>query len=202
MTFALAKPKRERSKSHLDFIRQLPCVMCAVEGRATPPRSVDAAHVSFLGDKGFGSKVSDHFAAPLCRDHHSDQHANPPEKTWWVRSGVRIRELCAALFAVSGDVAEGARLIADYASRARRLPTIVRAAQLGPYTDTTPRRVMISAHLATGRDANGNQAVLLPVVGARGAPPVLVHVDPEAITPDRSTSSALSSTPEGETGRG
>ncbi len=183
MSLALAKPKRERSRAHLDFLRQLPCVMCAVEGRATPPRSVDAAHVSFLGNKGFGSKASDRFAAPVCRSHHADQHANPPEKTWWARTGIRIRDLCEALFAASGDVAEGERIIADYAQRARRLPTIVRAAQLGPYTDTTPRRVTVSGHLATGRDINGNQAVFLPVLGARGAPPVLVHVDPDAITP-------------------
>lgn len=45
-------------------------------GLGDPPRNgpVEAAHVDHGGDKGLGTKASDHFCIPLCQRHHDEQH--------------------------------------------------------------------------------------------------------------------------------
>ena len=75
---AISEPKRVRSKEHLRFVAQQPCVVC---GR-TPSH---AHHVRFAQPRGLGLKVSDEFTVPLCAIHHSDNHTTGDEKAWWAK---------------------------------------------------------------------------------------------------------------------
>ena len=64
---ALPKELRRRSKSHLLFVREQPCLIC----KQTPS---DAHHLKFAQPRALGRKVSDEFTVPLCRAHHQDLH--------------------------------------------------------------------------------------------------------------------------------
>lgn len=75
---ALALPKevRRRSKSHLLFVREQPCLIC----KQTPS---DAHHLKFAQPRAMGRKVSDEYTVPLCRTHHQDLHRHGNERAWW-----------------------------------------------------------------------------------------------------------------------
>ena len=73
---ALSEPKRVRSKEHLRFVAQQPCVIC---GR-TPAH---AHHIRYAQPRGLALKVSDEFTVPLCAIHHSENHATGDERRWW-----------------------------------------------------------------------------------------------------------------------
>jgi hypothetical protein len=72
----IGEPKRLRSKEHLRFVAQQPCLIC---GR-TPSQ---AHHVRYAQPRGLGIKVSDEFTVPLCAIHHSENHAAGDERRWW-----------------------------------------------------------------------------------------------------------------------
>lgn len=63
------RPSKTRCPAHLEWIRSLPC---AVPGCATVP--CEAAHVRQGTGGGMGLKPPDRFSAPLCREHHREQH--------------------------------------------------------------------------------------------------------------------------------
>jgi Rad52/22 family double-strand break repair protein len=73
---AIAEPKRHRSKEHLRFVAQQPCLIC---GRSP----THAHHVRFAQSRGLGLKVSDEFTVPLCAIHHQQNHATGNERQWW-----------------------------------------------------------------------------------------------------------------------
>jgi DNA recombination protein Rad52 len=72
----ISEPKRIRSKEHLRFVAQRPCLVC---GR-TPSH---AHHVRYAQPRGLSLKVSDEFTVPLCAIHHSENHATGDERRWW-----------------------------------------------------------------------------------------------------------------------
>jgi len=72
----LAELKRIRSREHLRFVAQQPCVIC---GRAP----THAHHVRYAQPRGLALKVSDEFTVPLCAIHHSENHATGDERRWW-----------------------------------------------------------------------------------------------------------------------
>jgi hypothetical protein len=78
---ALPKPLRRRDRHHLRFVAQQPCLIC---GR----QPCDPHHLKFAQAHGFGQKVSDEFAVPLCRAHHSELHRAGTETDWWTRFGI------------------------------------------------------------------------------------------------------------------
>lgn len=93
--------KRQKSATYLDWIRQLPCVIC---GDNT---STEAAHIRF-GDRraakrptGMGEKPDDRWALPLCGMHHREQH-ELGERLFWNLSGDPIL-IAMALQLNSGD---------------------------------------------------------------------------------------------------
>ena len=56
----------------MDFVRSKPCCNCMAPGPSAPH------HVSGLGGKGVGLKVSDSYTIPLCVDKcHPEIHQKP-----------------------------------------------------------------------------------------------------------------------------
>lgn len=109
-------PRRPRiqDRSHLAFIRQLPCVACFIEGRT------EAAHIRF-GDPewdkretGMAEKPDDKWSAPLCnlchRDGQDAQHKSG-ERDWWAARSIDPLKLATELYAVSGDIEAGRQII-------------------------------------------------------------------------------------------
>jgi hypothetical protein len=72
----ISEPKRHRSKEHLRFVAQQPCLIC---GRSPS----QAHHIRFAQSRGLGLKVSDEYTVPLCAIHHSQNHAKGNERLWW-----------------------------------------------------------------------------------------------------------------------
>ena len=68
----ISEPKRIRSKEHLRFVAQQPCLIC---GR----KPSHAHHVRFAQPRGMALKVSDEFTVPLCAIHHSENYATGDE---------------------------------------------------------------------------------------------------------------------------
>jgi len=77
----ISEPKRFRSKEHLRFVAQKPCLIC---GRLPS----QAHHIRFAQSRGLGLKVSDEFAVPLCVIHHSENHSTGDERRWWQERNV------------------------------------------------------------------------------------------------------------------
>jgi hypothetical protein len=177
MTFAVAKPaKRVENRDYRAFIRELPCIQCAIEGRET--FGCDPAH------RGKGTKVDDVRCVPSCRAHHDEQHADGNERRYWARYGLSPVLFCQALADAAPDVEAATKVVSDYATHARRgLPTVHVAT--GPVTRRSagPEPVTITAHLAAiPRDAHGNIAVPIPrEIGLKDAPCEIVWVAPIAV---------------------
>lgn len=115
--------KREVDEKHLEFVRKLPCI-------AGGKGAIEAAHVrmaSAAHDKpitGMGTKPSDRWALPLAKTMHERQHAIG-EELFWAEVGIDPLDLCVKLYAISGDVKAGKRLIAS--ARAAARPLIAKA---------------------------------------------------------------------------
>ena len=77
----ISEPKRHRSKEHLRFVAQQPCLIC---GRSPS----HAHHVRFAQSKGLALKVSDEFTVPLCAIHHSENHSTGDERKWWEKHNI------------------------------------------------------------------------------------------------------------------
>jgi hypothetical protein len=90
----LAELKRIRSKEHLRFVAQQPCVIC---GR-TPAH---AHHVRHAQQRGLALKVSDEFTVPLCAIHHGENHATGDEKRWWQERKIDPLAIAQQLWAQS-----------------------------------------------------------------------------------------------------
>jgi Protein of unknown function (DUF968) len=94
--------ERVRSKKHLDFVRSLPCAICADNV------TVEAAHVRFSDrdvakrQTGMGEKPDDAWTVPLCGSHHREQH-DGNERAFWGKHGINPIFLAQAIYRVSGD---------------------------------------------------------------------------------------------------
>src|SRR5262249_4187979 len=63
----VAAPRRYRSREHLRYVMQQPCLVC---GR----KPSDPHHLRYMQPRALGRKASDEFAVPLCRGHHRAAH--------------------------------------------------------------------------------------------------------------------------------
>ncbi|RXH41892.1 ERF family protein [Bradyrhizobium zhanjiangense] len=88
------EPARKRSKAHLLFVRQQPCLVC----QQTP---CDAHHLKFAQPRALGRKVSDEFAVPLCRAHHEELHRHGNERAWWTNLQIAPLPVAQDLWAAS-----------------------------------------------------------------------------------------------------
>ncbi|MBP0113870.1 ERF family protein [Bradyrhizobium vignae] len=110
------EPPRKRSKAHLLFVREQPCLVC----RQTP---CDAHHLTFAQPRALGRKVSDEFTVPLCRAHHEQLHRHGNERAWWANLQIAPLPLAQELWAASpihGPAANTALLSANFGSEASR----------------------------------------------------------------------------------
>jgi hypothetical protein len=98
---------REKANAYLQALRRVPCAVCG----ALPS---DAAHLRFTNmavgrrNPGMGMKSHDRFATPLCRAHHTEQHAAGNEAAWWAAHRMDPDALAAATYAAflaGGDMA-------------------------------------------------------------------------------------------------
>ncbi|MFK4385503.1 ERF family protein [Bradyrhizobium sp. USDA 223] len=88
------EPPRKRSKAHLLFVREQPCLVC----RQMP---CDAHHLTFAQPRALGRKVSDEFTVPLCRAHHEELHRHGNERAWWANLQIAPLPLAQQLWAAS-----------------------------------------------------------------------------------------------------
>ncbi|MGY8681600.1 ERF family protein [Bradyrhizobium sp. UFLA05-153] len=88
------EPPRKRSKAHLLFVRDQPCLVC----RRTP---CDAHHLKFAQPRALGQKVSDEFTVPLCRTHHQELHQHGNERAWWANLQIAPLPVAQELWAAS-----------------------------------------------------------------------------------------------------
>jgi DNA recombination protein Rad52 len=93
----IAEPKRVRSKEHLRFVAQQPCLIC---GR-TPAQ---AHHLRYAQPRGLALKVSDEFTVPLCAIHHSENHATGDERRWWQERKIDPLSVAAELWCKTNEV--------------------------------------------------------------------------------------------------
>ena len=91
---AIPKELRKRSKAHLAFVREQPCLVCF----KSPS---DAHHVKFAQPKALGRKVSDEITVPLCRAHHQALHRHGDEKAWWANLQISPLPVASELWAAS-----------------------------------------------------------------------------------------------------
>ncbi|MGY8662702.1 ERF family protein [Bradyrhizobium sp. UFLA05-109] len=87
-------PPRKRSKAHLLFVREQPCLVC----QQTP---CDAHHLKFAQPWTLGRKVSDEFTVPLCRAHHQELHLHGNERAWWANLQIAPLPVAQDLWAAS-----------------------------------------------------------------------------------------------------
>ncbi|GGD11799.1 hypothetical protein [Aureimonas glaciei] len=81
----------------------MPCEACHI-------RYGDATRKKKRG--GTGIKPDDFWTVPLHPDEHRDQHSTN-EFAWWQRQGIDPLTIASLLYAVSGDVEEGRKIIAN-----------------------------------------------------------------------------------------
>jgi DNA recombination protein Rad52 len=98
----IAEPKRIRTKEHLRFVAQQPCVIC---GR----RPSHAHHVRYAQPRGLALRVSDEFTVPLCAIHHSDNHATGDDRAWWHARAIDPLAVARELWLTSQDTSNKVR---------------------------------------------------------------------------------------------
>ena len=82
---AISEPKRIRSRKHLKWISEQPCLVCGT-------KPCQAHHVKMMQPRARGLKVSDEYAVPLCPAHHVQiEVASGHEEEWWAMSIINIR---------------------------------------------------------------------------------------------------------------
>ena len=100
------KTPRQKNAGHLDYVRQLPCIVCG-DNTAT-----EAAHVRYSDSRaakwssGMGEKPSDMFVVPLCGKCHRSQHTMN-EREWWLDKRIDPIQTAAFLYCAQGDHARG-----------------------------------------------------------------------------------------------
>jgi hypothetical protein len=94
---AIAEPRRYRSKQHLRFVAQQPCLVC---GR----KPSDLHHIRTAQRRAFGRKVSDEYVVPLCRTHHRAAHRIGDERRFWQEVGIDALAVARKLWAATRRV--------------------------------------------------------------------------------------------------
>ena len=110
------EPKPIRSNAHLDFIRDLPCILC-IKKQQKQQHPTEAAHVNYSDHKAGkfnarGIKAGDNWTVPLCSECHrgrNGQHSHG-ERKFWSDRGIDPLEVSSHLWAISGDILKGLKI--------------------------------------------------------------------------------------------
>ena len=97
----IGEPRRIRSKEHLRFVAQQPCLIC---GR----KPAHAHHVRYAQARSSSLKVSDEFTVPLCATHHSENHQTGDERSWWDKKKIDPLEVAQELWKASRGMSDAA----------------------------------------------------------------------------------------------
>jgi hypothetical protein len=114
------KTPRVHKRSHLDWIKTLPCVCCAVKG--TLRMADDPLHIrggSAVHGKepaGGGQTSDDRWTLPGCRAHHDAQHSMS-EANFWKMFGIDHFLLALVLWGLTGDDHAAVEVIRLHARR-------------------------------------------------------------------------------------
>jgi hypothetical protein len=91
----LNKPYQVRSKRYLDWIREMPCIVCLIlDSTAVGPS--EPHHVSNRVHGGVSTKASDYRVVPLCHFHHQ-QHHNVGKQTFSRQHNINLEEVITNL---------------------------------------------------------------------------------------------------------
>lgn len=102
---------RARDGDHLDWIRELPCIVCADD------TATEAAHIRFADrsvakrQTGMAEKPDDAFSLPMCGRCHRGQHGMN-EREFWRMHGIDPIKVALALYYWSGDADACAMILA------------------------------------------------------------------------------------------
>lgn len=86
------RKKTDRDAAYLDYIRSLPCCVCALDTPQTTP--TEAAHV---GPRGLSQKCPDRETIPLCALHHREGQFSQHRmgRMFWSHYGLNLEVLLA-----------------------------------------------------------------------------------------------------------
>jgi hypothetical protein len=104
-----AMPRRLRDAAHLQFVAELPCIVC---GRMPS----QAHHLLFAQPRAMGRKVSDEWTVPLCLLHHRALHDVGNEALWWEERRIDARAEAEALWQRSRSERPGRAEISEVSS--------------------------------------------------------------------------------------
>lgn len=97
---------RVHTRSHLDFIKRLPCVCCWCKGifvQADDPMHIRSGSSTHGKEAAGGGQTSDdRWALPGCRVHHDQQH-DMSEMNFWKLYGIDPFLLALVLWGLTGD---------------------------------------------------------------------------------------------------
>lgn len=102
------KTPRVHKRSHLDFVKSLPCICCWIE-RGAEIQADDPMHIQNGSDlygkepAGGAQKSDDRWTLPGCRPHHDRQHAAGDELAFWRSMGIDPFLLALVLWGLTGD---------------------------------------------------------------------------------------------------
>lgn len=107
------KRERVRSKRHLRWLHELPCIV-------TGTSPVEAAHISYADPcygkegRGTGLKEDDCWCVPLAPAQHRKQHGMN-ERTYWKQCGIDPCAVARDLWECSGNTEKALAIIAALA---------------------------------------------------------------------------------------
>lgn len=113
---------RVHKRSHLVFIKALPCVCCATRGvlrMADDPMHIRAgSNLHGKEPSGGGQTSDDRWTLPGCRPHHDEQGDNRGggELVFWERYGIDPFLLALVLWGLTGDDHAAVQAIRVHAS--------------------------------------------------------------------------------------
>ena len=101
---------RKKCESHLEYIRNLPCLVCGddISTEAAHVRRADARAAKKI--TGTGIKPNDCWTVPLCSRHHRRQH-EIGEAQFWDQWGIDPVFKAMALWIHSGDLEAGEEIV-------------------------------------------------------------------------------------------
>jgi hypothetical protein len=113
---------RAHDRTHLDFIKALPCVCCMARGlyrRADDPMHIWAgSRLHGKESAAKGMKSDDRWTLPGCRGHHDEQHAGA-ELVFWSRYGIDPFLLALVLWGLTGNDYAATEAIREHARNPR-----------------------------------------------------------------------------------